>query len=152
MSKKDISERPRLLLINRAIVLGKDKILLIQRSSKDLYKPLQWEVPGGKLDKGQDIADALEREVMEETGLMVLPVNRVAYYNSGILPVGKYKGLTYVQLFGVTKKIAGTVKLSAEHDSYVWVSVNKALKDYDLTEETRKALIILDKTISLSFK
>jgi len=50
-------------------VLKDGKCLLIRRT-KDPYKNY-WSIPGGKLEYGEHIADAIEREVKEETGLEV---------------------------------------------------------------------------------
>lgn len=140
-----IESRPRVLLVNRAIVLNdKKQILLIQRSTSDSYAPNMWEFPGGKLEEGQDISNALEREVLEETGLFVIPVSRVAYVESYIITKSrKYNGLPYVVLVGVCKMIGGKLALSEEHRDYKWVSVKKAYR-LELKEDTRKALSALE--------
>jgi 8-oxo-dGTP diphosphatase len=69
------------LIANRCIVLNKQgKILLLQRSSKDVFEPGKWELPGGKLEQGQDTTHALEREVLEEAGIMVVPFDSCCLY------------------------------------------------------------------------
>jgi len=140
------AKRPRVILTNRAIVGDeKGKILLIKRAETDSWRPGFWEFPGGKLDEGQDISHALEREVLEETGLVVIPINRVVYYESQITSMKKYSGLPYIVLIGLAKKIGGEVKLSEEHSDYAWVKPKKALT-YNLTSETEKALLVLKET------
>jgi 8-oxo-dGTP diphosphatase len=52
-----------------AIVVHEGSLLLVKRG-KDPGKGL-WTVPGGSLEDGEYIADAVSREVMEETGLRV---------------------------------------------------------------------------------
>jgi len=142
------SERPRLLLITRSIVLNKkNKILFIRRSRKDGWKDGFWEIPGGKLDEGQDISHALEREVFEEASLLVNPINRLAFFESSLVTQGKYKGLTYICLVGISITDDNDVRLSEEHDQYKWVEYKKGL-DLKLTDETRKALIALKKPIA----
>lgn len=145
--KSDRSLRPKVVLVNRCIVLNKKgKFLLIKRSLNDYYAPGLWEFPGGKLDEGQDLTSALEREVIEETGLLVLPTARIAYTESSIIPRGKYKGLPYVVIIGVGKMIGGELKLSEEHTDFKWVTTKEAF-EMDLKNEIRKSLIVLAKNI-----
>jgi 8-oxo-dGTP diphosphatase len=139
----DRKSRPQVVLVNRALVLDtEEKILLIQRSKNDMNNPLKWELPGGKLDAGQDISNALEREVLEETGLVVIPIDKTAYWHSEILTKGRYKGLPYIVLVGITKSLGGNIRLSEEHDDHAWVSKEKIF-DYDLVDSTRAALSVL---------
>ncbi len=135
--------RPRIVLVNRSIVIKDGVILLIQRSKNDTYKAGMWEFPGGKLDAGQDLTNALEREVLEETGLLISPIDRIAYYESIIISGGKYAGMPYVSIIGISKVSGGEIKLSEEHDDYVWLNIQDA-KEYNITDDTRKALITLD--------
>lgn len=137
----------RVLIVNRCVVLNKQgKILLIQRSNKDDFDPGKWELPGGKLEQGQDTTHALEREVLEEAGIIIIPLTHIAYIYSEVNISGKYKGYTYVLIVGIAKHLDGKVFLSEEHDSYKWVTEKEALK-MDIREEIRKSLIILSKTM-----
>lgn len=45
--------------------------MMIQKSSADPYNPLRWEIPGGRLEFGEDLSDHLKREIKEEVGLDV---------------------------------------------------------------------------------
>ena len=47
------------------------RILLLQRSQDSTLDPGLWELPGGKMDHGEVLTDALAREVAEETGITV---------------------------------------------------------------------------------
>lgn len=143
------SSRPKVVLVNRAIILNKEKeILLIQRNdSKETWSANKWEFPGGKLDEGQDLSNALEREIFEETGLLVQPINRLAYYESFILTKGKYKGLPYIVLIGICKLSEGILKLSDEHKNAQWVNADEIL-NIETTLETKKALTQLKPLIN----
>lgn len=142
------ASRPRIVLTNRAIVINKEgKFLLIQRSPTSGWAPNVWQFPGGKLDEGQDIANALEREVFEETGLLIIPTHRVAYYESVFNTTGKYKGLPYICLTGIARvEGSSQCKMSDEHQAFAWVTLEEAA-DYEVTQETRKALLALDDLI-----
>jgi len=50
------------------VINDKDEVLLQLRSDNNL-----WGIPGGALDPGEDIADCVVREVLEETGILVVP-------------------------------------------------------------------------------
>ena len=55
-----------------AIMIEGDRILMAQRGKQ----PLQgwWSLPGGALETGELLADAVRREVREETGLEIEPL------------------------------------------------------------------------------
>ncbi len=52
-----------------AVVLDGDRLLLIQRGRGSAQG--EWSVPGGRVEFGETLARAVEREVAEETGLAV---------------------------------------------------------------------------------
>ncbi len=141
-------ERPRVVLVSRCIVQNDEgKFLLIKRSGNNYHLPLKWEFPGGKLDEGQDLSNALEREVLEETGLLIQPTDRMVFVESEIIPKGKFQGLPYVVITGLAKKVGrNEVTLSEEHIDFRWVTTSEAF-DMDLKPEVRKALIVLEQKL-----
>jgi ADP-ribose pyrophosphatase YjhB (NUDIX family) len=53
-----------------AVIFGEaGSVLLVQRGEPPLAGT--WSLPGGKVEPGEDVAAAVEREVLEETGLAV---------------------------------------------------------------------------------
>ena len=59
-----ISKRPSA----RGIIINEGKIALVYSKSKNYYK-----LPGGGLEKNEDLKTALIREVKEEVGLIIIP-------------------------------------------------------------------------------
>jgi ADP-ribose pyrophosphatase YjhB (NUDIX family) len=56
-----------------AIIIDGGKVLIIQRAKESPEVPdLHWSLPGGKLEPGERLEEALHREVQEETGLHVV--------------------------------------------------------------------------------
>lgn len=142
------NDRPRVVLVNRCVIEDDGKILLVKRSAHDANNPGLWEVPGGKLDNGQNLLDALKREVAEETGLDVEPTSPLAYTVSFLITDGKYAGMPYVALFSLAKIVSGSVKISDEHEDFVWCSYGDCY-NYELTNETREALEYIAKERSI---
>lgn len=139
-----LEPRPQVLLVNRSIVLNdSNKFLLIQRAEDDRHLPGLWEFPGGKLEEGRDLSHALEDEVLEETGLTVLPITRVSDMHSRLLTEGPYKGLAYVCLTGISRLVGGKTTLSDEHQAYRWVSLASAYK-MKITDGTRQSLAVIE--------
>jgi 8-oxo-dGTP diphosphatase len=51
-----------------AVIVRAERILICQRTAQQPF-PLQWEFPGGKVEKGEDFPAALARELYEELGI-----------------------------------------------------------------------------------
>lgn len=62
-----------------AIIQNSSSILLIKRSN-DPYKN-QFALPGGFVNKGETIEEAIKREVYEETSLEVHPIDILGVYS-----------------------------------------------------------------------
>jgi 8-oxo-dGTP pyrophosphatase MutT (NUDIX family) len=53
------------------------RVLLMQRADNG-----EWDFPGGAMELGETLSEALTREVAEETGLLVKPIRLVGVYTS----------------------------------------------------------------------
>ena len=58
------------------VVLDADRVLLIRRGRQPMLG--EWSLPGGALELGETMAQGVAREVWEETGVRVRPVELVA--------------------------------------------------------------------------
>jgi ADP-ribose pyrophosphatase YjhB (NUDIX family) len=56
-----------------AVVVNAGRVLLIRRGSEPLKG--HWSLPGGLVEVGENLHQALQREVAEETGLQVEPIH-----------------------------------------------------------------------------
>lgn len=92
------------------------KILVLKRSDHDDHKPGVWETPGGGIDHEQPPQEALEREILEETGLTVIvkePFNVFTFRKD----TGEFKvGITFL-----CDWVSGEVRLSDEHTEYRFI-------------------------------
>jgi len=65
----DLANYPRAAV--SAIILGEDSVLLVRRG----HEPAKglWSLPGGSVEPGETVREAVTREVLEETGLVIEP-------------------------------------------------------------------------------
>jgi ADP-ribose pyrophosphatase YjhB (NUDIX family) len=61
-----------------AIFDEQGRILCVKRN----YTPFNWTTPGGKMDDGESLIQALEREVQEESGYVVQAKRLIGAYSS----------------------------------------------------------------------
>jgi 8-oxo-dGTP diphosphatase len=98
------------------------KVILVAGSAALLVRKVNgvWDLPGGRLDPGEDLLQGLDREVREELGVP-LP-GPVALADSWIKPRPGRPDL-HVHFFSCrfeTRERLGRIRLSAEHDQARW--------------------------------
>lgn len=96
------------------------KFLILQRSKKETSKHGLWELPGGRVEKGETPRQAAVIEAKEEAGLDVKLKSNLGPHHDD------KKKKTYHAYTGVSKK-GQKVKLSEEHSDYKWVTPEEVL-------------------------
>ena len=123
--------------IDRFVVGGvikkDDTILLLKRPADDFMGGI-YELPSGKVEEGEDLIEALKREVKEETGLEVVDV--VKYI--GHFDYTSKSGKLTRQFNFLINVDEGEIILS-EHEDYVWAD-KEMLKNINVTESVKKIL------------
>ena len=117
-----------------AVILDRDQILLEKR--KNSPGKGKWSVPGGLVELGEDVEQAVIREVKEETCLDV--------YEPRLINVVNYVSLSdrgavvyhYVILDYIVNVKGGDAKAASDADALKWVPFNE-VEEYDLTESFR---------------
>ena len=121
-------------LTMRSVVKNKKgKILILRRHPKSKTNPHKWELPGGKIEKGEFFDEALIREVKEETNLDV----KVGDFCEAVQD--DYPHKRTVQLIMYSKDISGEVKISDEHDDWMWADIDE-IKTLDITPSLEKII------------
>ena len=118
----------------RGIIRNSDgEILIVKRHPKSRTDPEMWELPGGKVEKGEHFADALVREIKEETNLDV----NVGDFCEAIQ--NDYPHKRTVQLMMYLDDINGSVEISDEHTQFKWASMDE-IRSLELSTSFKKVL------------
>jgi 8-oxo-dGTP diphosphatase len=103
-----------------ALVRKEGKVLSMRRSLAKDASPGIWEAVSGRIQHGEAPLDAVRREVVEETGLVVRvdprPLSAHHAYRAGI---------PMVIVYYVADWVSGAVEMSEEHDAWEWLDARE---------------------------
>lgn len=121
-----------------AILLNEKNEILVMTRKKDDFMGGIDELPSGNMESGENIYEALCREVKEETNLDIEKV--LSYINSFDYISGSGKKARQFN-FAVKVKSIDNIQLT-EHDSYKWVTIDEARNNSNITDEVKFSLEI----------
>ncbi len=127
-----------------AVVLREDgRVLLVRRS----HPPRQgeWSLPGGLVELGESLADAVRREVLEECGIDVTVGPLLGVFQPIERDTAGRIRFHYVVLDYLAYFTAGRIRPSSDAGDAVWVHPD-SLARYHLAEET---LAIIRRALAL---
>lgn len=122
-----------------AIVNSEGKVLILREAATnpDASHVGKYHLPGGRIDKGETFIDGLHREVDEETSLKVEPLHPI--HVDEWRPVIRGTVHQIVAVFVLCKPLTSDIRLSKEHDRFVWIDPAKA-DAYELLVEDARAV------------
>jgi ribonuclease HI len=112
----------------RALIKNDEKILLVRRANGNPKYIAQFELPGGKVEFGEDPEQAVRREVTEELGLEagVVQLYKVVSWLDTVERDTQH--IIVVYLAGLTDPNA-KIMLSPEHDKFSWQRLSEIQLD-----------------------
>lgn len=121
-----------------------DTILLLHRQDHK-SEGNTWGVPAGKVDHGENIHDAIIREVFEETAIQLKPTD-IHYHFHVFVTYPTYQFIYHIFSTHINNNIAPRITINPnEHKSFVWIPPTNAKSALHLIPD-------LDACINLIFE
>ena len=124
-----------------AVVLDGDRVLLVKRAHEPLKG--EWSLPGGAVDVGETLEEAIRREIREETcldvevGPIVDVLDRIRRDPDGRV------AFHYVLVDFLCRPSGGTLQSASDAEEAAWAE-RTALARYRVANET---ITVIDKAI-----
>jgi len=101
-----------------AVIVDDGRVLLVRRGTEPMLG--KWTLPGGMLEVGESLTDGVIREVREETGLTVEPVELIELLDR-IYREGDRVRYHYVIADYLCRVLGGALKAASDADAVRWV-------------------------------
>ena len=104
------------LVVTCALIRRQDRLLLARRQDNGL-----WELPGGKVEPGEDLAQCLARELAEELAVQARVLRPLAWVSHG-------QGERVLELHCFECSLVSGPPQALEHRELRWVTFGEAAK------------------------
>jgi leucyl-tRNA synthetase len=127
----------------KALILKDGKICVEKFRDADF-----WSLPGGRLEEGETVMDALQREVAEETGYQVVSAELIGVVQDHIafpdLDLEKRSLEFHVHIVEVAQETVEPRAIDVERSEWHWLSFEEAAKKLEGSSSPLMAAIIRD--------
>jgi 8-oxo-dGTP diphosphatase len=129
--------RPPIVGVGAVIWNDRGEIVLIRRGQEPRLG--EWSIPGGRLEWGESVRDAIVREVREETGLEVEIAGLIDVVDSVTRDASGEILRHYVLIDFSVQYVSGALRPGSDAAEAHWVAY-AALDEYVLWKETRRII------------
>jgi 8-oxo-dGTP diphosphatase len=123
--------------VGAVITNSTGELLLIRRGHPP--RAGQWSIPGGKVEWGETIREALLREILEETGLTIEIERLIDVVDLVMRDESGHIAGHYVLIDFKAAYIEGELRAGSDAEEARWVDP-AALDQYALWDETRRVI------------
>src|SRR5216684_5781027 len=120
-----------------AIIIDQGRVLLVKRGHPPLAG--EWSIPGGVLELGETLRQAVVREVREETGLTVAPGELLGVYDRLVRDEDGRPRYHYVLIDFLCRKISGELQAADDAEEVRWFS-REELTEVSLAPDTQDVI------------
>jgi 8-oxo-dGTP diphosphatase len=113
------------------------EVLIMKRATAPLKG--EWSIPGGGLDVGETIAEGVQREVEEETGVEVRVLGQIETFERIVRDAEGRVQYHYVILDYLCEAIGGELHAGGDATEAAWVAQGE-LGKYRLTESAARVI------------
>ena len=128
------------------VLIRDGKVLLIRRGKPPLYG--RWVVPGGTVELGESLEQALVREMREETGLEVAPLEVLTVFDR-IERDGDRVVYHYVIVDYLCRWLGGEARAASDALEAAWAALDD-LPRYDLPQKALEVVQDAFRKVSVS--
>jgi len=103
-----------------AIIVDEGRVVLVKRAHSPMLG--EWSIPGGALELGETMREAVIREAREETGLDVEPMALVGVFDRVIRDEGGSVLYHYILVDYYCRRVGGELRAGSDCDAARWFS------------------------------
>jgi 8-oxo-dGTP diphosphatase len=120
-----------------AVIVAEGRVVLVKRAHLPMLG--EWSIPGGAVELGETVREAVIREAREETGLNVEPVALVGVFDRVVPDENGSVLYHYVLVDYYCRKVGGELCAGSDCDEARWFSPEE-VAEVPLPEDTAEAV------------
>ncbi|HEV2617405.1 MAG TPA: NUDIX hydrolase [Candidatus Acidoferrales bacterium] len=132
---REYPERP--VIAVGGVVISDARVLLIRRAQPPLEG--RWSIPGGLLELGESIAQAIARELLEEAGVQVRALELIEIYEKVLRLPNQPPQYHFVILDYLCELKGGAAQAGSDVTDVSWVPEHD-LERFDLTVAAKRVV------------
>lgn len=142
--KRDYPDHP--LLGVGAIIVYNEQVLVVRRANPPLQG--EWSIPGGLVETGETTREAITREIREETGLTIEPVELVEVFERILRDANSRVRYHFVVIDYLCRIVSGNVRSGSDVSEIRWAR----LEDLQILGITPETCEVIHKALNVAKK